>query len=79
VVEKTLAKIGDASGVFTTVNSQDAIKSITRENLKQYDGIFFYTTGVLLPAGDPREALMEFIKSGKAFVGTHSAGDTFHG
>ena len=79
VVEKTLAAIGQKSGVFTTVNSQDAIKSITRENLKQYDGIFFYTTGVLLPAGDPREALMEFVKSGKAFVGTHSAGDTFHG
>ena len=79
VVEKTLAAIGKDSGVFTTVNSQDAIKSITRENLKQYDGIFFYTTGVLLPAGDPREALMEFVKSGKAFVGTHSAGDTFHG
>jgi len=79
VVEKTLAKIGKESGVFTTVNSQDAIKSITRENLKNFDGIFFYTTGVLLPAGDPREALMDFIKSGKAFVGTHSAGDTFHG
>ena len=79
VVEKTLAKIGKESGVFTTVNSQDAIKSITRENLKNFDGIFFYTTGVLLPVGDPREALMDFIKSGKAFVGTHSAGDTFHG
>ena len=79
VVEKTLAKIGKESGVFTTGNSQDAIKSITRENLKNFDGIFFYTTGVLLPAGDPREALMDFIKSGKAFVGTHSAGDTFHG
>ena len=79
VVEKTLAKIGKESGVFTTVNSQDAIKSITRENLKNFDGIFFYTTGMLLPSGDPREALMDFIKSGKAFVGTHSAGDTFHG
>ena len=79
VVEKTLTAIGQKSGVFTTVNSQDAIKSITRENLKNFDGIFFYTTGVLLPAGDPREALMEFVKSGKAFVGTHSAGDTFHG
>ena len=79
VVEKTLAKIGKESGVFTTVNSQDAIKSITRENLKNFDGIFFYTTGVLLPSGDPREALMDFIKSGKAFVGSHSAGDTFHG
>ena len=76
-VERILAKIGKGSGVFTTVNSQDAIKSITRENLKQFDGIFFYTTGMLLPAGDPRDALMEFIKSGKGFVGTHSAADTF--
>ena len=41
VVEKTLAKIGKESGVFTTVNSQNAIKSITRENLKNFDGIFF--------------------------------------
>jgi len=31
----------------------------------------------LLPAGDPRDALMEFIKSGKGFVGAHSAADTF--
>ena len=28
----------------------------------------FYTTGMLLPAGDPRDALMEFIQSGKGFV-----------
>ena len=76
-VERVLAEIGKKSGVFSTVNSQDAIKSITRENLKQFDGIFFYTTGMLLPAGDPRDALMEFIKSGKGFVGTHSAADTF--
>ena len=76
-VERVLAEIGKKSGVFTTVNSQDAIKSITRENLKQFDGIFFYTTGMLLPAGDPRDALMEFIKSGKGFVGSHSAADTF--
>ena len=76
-VERVLAEIGKQSGVFTTVNSQNAIQSITRENLKQFDGIFFYTTGMLLPAGDPRDALMEFIQSGKGFVGAHSAADTF--
>ena len=76
-VERVLAEIGKQSGVFTTVNSQNAIQSITRENLKQFDGIFFYTTGMLLPAGDPRDALMEFIQSGKGFVGAHSATDTF--
>ena len=37
----------------------------------------FYTTGMLLPAGDPRDALMEFIQSGKGFVGAHGATDTF--
>ena len=36
-----LAEIGKKSGVFTTVNSQNAIDSITRENLKQFDGMFF--------------------------------------
>ena len=76
-VERVLAEIGKQSGVFNTVNSQNAIESITRENLKQFDGIFFYTTGMLLPAGDPRDALMEFIQSGKGFVGAHSAADTF--
>ena len=75
--ERVLAEIGKQSCVFTTVNSQNAIQSITRENLKQFDGIFFYTTGMLLPAGDPRDALMEFIKSGKGLVGAHSAADTF--
>ena len=76
-VERVLAEIGKQSGVFNTMNSQNAIESITRENLKQFDGIFFYTTGMLLPAGDPRDALMEFIQSGKGFVGAHSAADTF--
>ncbi len=79
LVEKTLDEIGKASGVFTTVHSQDAIGSITRDNLKQFDAVFFYTTGILLPAGDPREALTDFVRSGKGFIGTHSATDTFHG
>lgn len=36
-VEDVLAKIGKSSEIFTTVNSQNAIESITRENLKQSD------------------------------------------
>jgi type 1 glutamine amidotransferase len=78
LVEKTLQEIGKTSGVFETVNSQDAIASLTRENLAKFDAVFFYTTGSLLPAGDPREALLEFVKQGKGFIGTHSATDTFH-
>jgi uncharacterized protein len=77
VVEKALQEIGAKSGVFETVNSQNAIEALTRDNLKKFDGLFFYTTGPILPAGEPREALLEFVKSGKGFIGTHSATDTF--
>ena len=79
LVEQQLKELGEKSGVFTTENSQDAIAALTRENLAKFDGVFFYTTGILLPAGTPREALTDFVKSGKAFMGTHSATDTFHG
>ena len=79
LVEQTLEKIGKDTGIFETVNSQNAIEVITRENLAKFDGVFFYTTGILLPAGDPREALTDFVKQGKAFIGAHSATDTFHG
>ena len=78
LVEQTLEKIGKDTGLFETVNSQNAIEVLTRENLAKFDGVFFYTTGILLPAGDPREALTDFVKQGKAFIGAHSATDTFH-
>ena len=77
IVEKALQEIGKNSGVFETVNSQNAIEALTRDNLKKFDGLFFYTTGAILPEGEPREALLEFVKLGKGFVGVHSATDTF--
>src|SRR5688572_5199453 len=77
VVEKVMQEIGKESGVFETVNSQKAIEVLTRDNLKNFDAIFFYTTGMILPEGDPRDALLDFVKSGKGFIGVHSATDTF--
>jgi type 1 glutamine amidotransferase len=55
--------------------------------LKTFDAFFFYTTGDLTQPGedknppmskDGKEALVEAIRAGKGFVGTHSASDTFH-
>lgn len=77
IVEKVMQEIGKDSGVFETVNSQNAIEVLTRDNLKNFDAVFFYTTGTILPEGDPRDALLDFVKSGKGFIGVHSATDTF--
>ena len=77
LVEQQVKELGEKSGIFTADFSQDAIAVLTKENLVKYDAVFFYTTGSLLPAGDPREALLDFVKQGKGFIGTHSATDTF--
>lgn len=59
-----------------------AIKAVLAEKmsaaaLKKYDAVIFANTTGELPLPD-KEAFMDWIKSGKGFVGMHSATDTFH-
>jgi uncharacterized protein len=85
LVEQTLTTIGKAHA-FTIVHTKDG-GVFTPEKLKEFDAFAFYTTGDLTkdggdknPAMPPggKEALFEAVKSGKGFVGFHSASDTFH-
>src|SRR5947207_12794189 len=46
--------------------------------LKNYDGVIFANTTGILPLPD-KQAFLDWIKSGKAFIGMHSATDTIHG
>jgi type 1 glutamine amidotransferase len=60
-----------------------AIKAIlaekmSAEGLKQYDAVIFANTTGNLPLTD-NQAFLDWIKSGKGFVGMHSATDTFPG
>jgi type 1 glutamine amidotransferase len=78
LVEKTITEIGKKSGDFDVVCSQDSRSMITAENLKEFDAVFFYTTGEL-PLSDTQKAdLIAFVHSGKGFAGSHSATDTFY-
>ena len=78
LVEKALIELGKESGDFEAVCSQDARKMITAENLKNFDAVFFYTSGEL-PLSDTQKAdLVSFVRSGKGFAGAHSATDTFY-
>lgn len=53
-------------------------EKMSAAELPKYDAIFFANTTGDLPLPD-REAFLNWLKSGKAFVGMHSASDTFHG
>jgi uncharacterized protein len=86
LAEKVLAGLGEQSGVFTVEyarggkegkESADLHEKLSAEALKNYDGVIFANTTGDLPLPD-REAFLKWIQSGKAFIGMHSATDTFH-
>lgn len=78
--EKALTQIGVASNLFRVDSTQDAAKDFTKENLQNYDIVFFYTTGDLPIAEEDLDYFFnDWLKQkGHGFIGAHSAADTFH-
>jgi type 1 glutamine amidotransferase len=77
LAELTFIELGKKNG-FDVVGSQDARAEITAENLKNFDAVWFYTTGELPLSESQKEAFLAFVKNGKGFGGSHSATDTFY-
>ena len=82
-LENNDAKFKGADGKEDKTKSHAAIKEILAEKMSRaalanYDAIIFANTTGDLPLPD-RDALLEFVKSGKGFVGLHAATDTFPG
>lgn len=75
--ERVMRELAAKHGFALTV-SQEAERHITREGLKGFDVLMFYTTGELPLAEGQKAALLDFVRSGKALVGVHSATDTFY-
>lgn len=85
--EKILAQLADRSEALTLdfvrdsegdQDDKELKEKTTLENLKKYDGVIFANTTGDLPLADP-EGFLEWLRQGKAFIGMHSATDTFHG
>jgi type 1 glutamine amidotransferase len=83
--EKILAELGPKQGIEFTFSKDGSL--FTPESLAKFDAYFFYTTGDLTAEGTDKNppmskagkaALLEAIRNGKGFIGTHSATDTFH-
>ncbi len=86
VAEKVLAELGKTSQAFTVdfvrggkdgKDDADVKEKMSPESLKNYDAVVFANTTGDLPIPD-KDAFIAWIKSGKGFVGMHSASDTFH-
>jgi len=75
--EDIMEELGAANGYDVTLTHM-AEKYLTPEYLKNLDLIVFYTTGELPLSDVQKKAFLDFIKSGKGFIGIHSATDTFY-
>lgn len=92
-VDRVLGSLAEKHG-FDLTPTKDA-SLLDPEHLAEYDAVVFYTTGdltvsgpgqglfggdgmpAMAPGGD--QALLDWIRRGGAFLGFHSASDTFHG
>ncbi len=71
-----------ADGKVDKARVHEAIKKVLAEKmspeaLKRYDLVIFASTTGDLPLPD-KQAFVDWVKSGKGFVGIHAAADTFH-
>jgi len=83
--EKVLLDLG-AKNDWEFTFSKDGSK-FSPEYLAQFDAVIFYTSGDLCTTGTDgqpgmtpagKQALIDYVRSGKGFIATHSASDTFH-
>jgi len=77
VSEQVMEELAAKTGAFEVSVTRDC-SSMTPESLKSYDAVAFFTTGELPMREEQKAALLEFVRSGKGFVGIHSATDTFY-
>ena len=82
-LENNAPEFKSADGKPDQAKAEAAIKAVLAEKmsaaaLQKYDAVVFANTTGDLPLPDP-QAFLDWIKSGKGFVGIHSATDTFHG
>jgi hypothetical protein len=72
-----LIQLGGNSGLFEVTATED-MSEFSTENLERYAAVMFYTTGELSMSGAQKTALLNFVRSGRGFLGVHSATDTFY-
>jgi uncharacterized protein len=80
VAETTLADIGVKNGLYTTEfcrTDADVKVKLTAAALASFDAVFFANTTGNLGIPD-LAAFLDWIAAGHAFLGAHSASDTYH-
>ncbi|HEY0256210.1 MAG TPA: ThuA domain-containing protein, partial [Candidatus Methylacidiphilales bacterium] len=74
---EAIKEMGEKTGAYTADFSED-MSVFTPDNLKKYDAILFNnTTGLKFVDLAARQALLDYVKTGKGVAAIHSATDNF--
>lgn len=74
---QALRAIGERTAKFEVTATED-LSYITAERLREFDAVFFFTSGELPITDEQKADLLAFVRSGKGFGGAHSATDTLY-
>lgn len=72
VAERNFAAL--ATNIFNVAITQDG-SQISRDQLARFDAVVFFTA--INPPGVDKEALIDWVKNGGAFIGIHSTANTY--
>jgi uncharacterized protein len=72
-----LRQLGENSRLFDVTVTED-MAEFTTARLARYAAVMFYTTGELPMSDAQKAALLDFVRSGRGFLGAHCATDTFY-
>lgn len=76
--EPILTQMGATSHAFQVYTISKDVNVITKDVLKNYAAVMFYTTGELPFTEEEKSALVDFLQNGGGFIGVHSATDTLY-
>src|SRR5262245_4238482 len=72
-----MREVAARSGKLEVIASED-VSLLSEATLRNFDAVFFVTSGELPVSDQQKRDLLDFVRSGKGFGGAHSATDTFY-
>jgi len=78
LVETTFQRWAKEDPRLEVIVDRDPARFAKADGLKNIDAVFFYTTGEIPIGEDGKKNLLEFVRRGGAFIGSHCASDTFY-
>src|SRR5215813_7725215 len=74
---EVMREIAAQSGALEIVHTED-VSLISADRLRDFDAVYFFTSGELPLTDTQKSDLLAFIRDGKGFGGSHSATDTLY-